>query len=378
MELTGSRGTAVADGFRPCGGAGNCAGPFARQPALVTAATRWAAFGLLALLSVGCKHPVQAVTRSRIVNETPPVINACRLVPMPLRGPSGEGVARIALIDVDGLLLNMDMTGLYSAGENPVSLFRERLDAAAADPRVRAVVVRINSPGGGVTATDIMWHDLQTFKSRTGYPVVACLLDVATGGGYYLATAADQIVAHPTTVTGGFGVILNLYNLQDAMAQFNIIGTPIKSGRNVDLGSSIHPLEDDQRELLQQMSDQFHARFKQVVQSGRPSRRLQNEQDFDGRIFTASQAQQRNLVDTIGYLDDALALAGRMSGCPRTQVVLYHRPNDPARTPYAVTPNVPLQQTMIPLSIPGLDRSRLPTFLYLWQPDPTLEKQGGR
>jgi protease-4 len=378
MEHTESRGTAAADGSEPYGDAGNFAASSVGSPALAQAVRRWTAFVLLALLAAGCKHPLQAVTRSRIVNETPPVSNACRLVAMPLRGASGEGVARIALIDVDGLLLNMDMTGLMSMGENPVSLFRERLDAAAADPLVRAVVVRINSPGGGVTATDIMWHDLQAFKSRTGYPVVACLMDVATGGGYYLATAADQIVAHPTTVTGGFGVILNLYNLQDAMAQFNILGTPVKSGQNADLGSPIHPLEAEQRELLQQMTDQFHARFKQVVQAGRPSRRLQNEQDFDGRIFTASQAQQRNLVDTIGYLDDALALAGRMSGCPRTQVALYHRPNDPARTPYAVTPNVPLQQAMIPLSLPGFDRSRLPTFLYLWQPDPTLEKQGGR
>jgi protease-4 len=322
---------------------------------------------------------MQAVTRSQMVNDTPPVSNACPLIAMPLHGPGGEGVARIALIDVDGLLLNMDMTGFCSVGENPVSLFRERLDAAAADSQVRAIVVRINSPGGGVTATDIMWHDLRAFKARTGRPVVACLLDVAAGGGYYLATAADRIVAHPTTVTGGFGVILNLYDLQDAMAQFNIIGDPIKSGQNVDMGSPIAPLEEEQRELLQQMSDELHARFKQVVQAGRPSRRLQSEQDFDGRIFTALQAQQRNLVDAIGYLDDAVALAGRLSGSlHQVQVVFYHRPDDPARTPYAITPNAPLQQSMFPLNMPGLDRSRLPTFLYLWQPDPTLEMQGGR
>ena len=338
---------------------------------------RLALWMLMCLALIGCKQPLQAVTRSRIVTESPPVSNACQLAAMPLRGPMGDDVARVALIDVDGMLLNMDMTGLYSAGENPVSLFRERLDAAAADPRVRAVVVRINSPGGGVTATDIMWHDLQTFKARKGCPVVACLLDVATGGGYYVATAADQIVAHPTTVTGGFGVILNLYNLTDAMAQFNILGTPVKSGRNVDLGSPINALEPDQRQILQQMTDQFHERFKQVVQQTRPGRNVR-EDDFDGRIFTAFQARERNLIDSIGYLDDALELAGRLSGCPQTQVVLYHRPNDPARTPYAVTPNVPLQQTMIPLSMPGLDRSRLPTFLYAWQPDPTLEKQGGR
>ncbi|HVW37573.1 MAG TPA: S49 family peptidase [Pirellulales bacterium] len=333
---------------------------------------------LVALTCFGCKHPMQVMTTSRIITEMPPVSNARRVVAMPLRSTGGSGAARIALIDVDGMLLNMDMTGFCSAGENPVSLFRERLDAAAADPCVRAVVVRINSPGGGVTATDMMWHDLEAFKARTGRPVVACLLDVATGGAYYLATAADQIVAHPTTVTGGIGVIINLYNLQDAMAQFNVVANPVKSGVNVDLGSPIRAQEPEERELLQTISDQFHARFKQIVEQARPAHDPSRMEDFDGRIFTASQAHERKLIDSIGYLDDAIELARRMSNCPQAQVALYHRPNDPARTPYAVTPNVPLQQTLIPLSIPGFDRSRLPTFLYLWQPDPTLEKQGGR
>lgn len=339
---------------------------------------RLAILSILAVVCLSCKHQMQMLTTSRVVADVPPVSNSRRLAAMPLASTGGAGPARIALIDVDGLLLNMDMTGFYSAGENPVSLFRERLDAAAADPCVRAVVLRINSPGGGVTASDMMWHDLQAFKARTGRPVVACLLDVATGGGYYLATAADQIVAHPTTVTGGIGVIINLYNLSDAMAQFNIAANPVKSGKNVDLGSAIRPQEPEERELLQTISDQFHARFKQVVQQARPAHDPNRDDDFDGRIFTAEQARQRQLIDAVGYLDDAIELARRMSNCPQAQVTLYHRPNDPARTPYAVTPNVPLQQSLLPLSMPGLDRSRLPTFLYLWQADPTLEKQGGR
>ena len=339
---------------------------------------RLALLCVAALACLGCKQPLHVMTTSKIVSDIPPVSNAQRLAAMPLRSTGGSGAARIALIDVDGLLLNMDMTGLYSAGENPVSLFRERLDAAAADPCVRAVVVRINSAGGGVTATDIMWHDLEAYKARTGRPVVACLLDVATGGGYYLATAADQIVAHPTTVTGGIGVIINLYNLQDMMAQYNVSAIPVKSGVKVDMGSPVRPTDEDERALLQAVCDQFHARFQQVVATARPAHDPTHAEDFDGRIFTAAQAQERKLIDSIGYLDDAIELARRLSNSPNAQVALYHRPNDPARTPYAITPNVPLQQTLFPLSMPGLDRSRLPTFLYLWQPDPTLEKQGGR
>ena len=102
---------------------------------------------------------------------------------------------RVAVIDVDGLILNTPFVGPLSVGENPVALFREKLEAAAADRCVRGVVVRVNSHGGGVAACISMRHDLERFKANTGLPVVACLMDTATGGAYYLASAADQIVA---------------------------------------------------------------------------------------------------------------------------------------------------------------------------------------
>ena len=115
-------------------------------------------------------------------------------------------------------------------GENPVSAFREKLEAAAADPRVRAVVLRINSPGGGVAASDLLAEELRRFRQAMGKPVVACLMDVATGGAYYLAVGCDRVVALPTSITGGVGAIVNHANLQDAMAQFNIRVETIKAG----------------------------------------------------------------------------------------------------------------------------------------------------
>ena len=184
--------------------------------------------------------------------------------------PHAPEACYIAVVDVDGLLLDSDATGLGSWGENPVAIFRERLDAIQNNHRVRGVVLRIHSPGGSVTASDIMWRDLQAFKARTGLPVVACLMDVAAGGGYYLATGADCIVAHPTTVTGAIGCILNVYNLQDLMAQFNIIGIPIKAGKNVDLGSPVKAIDAERRKLLQNMADEFHARFRNIVLSRLP------------------------------------------------------------------------------------------------------------
>jgi len=285
----------------------------------------------------------------------------------------------VAVVDVDGLLLDADSTGLGSMGENAVSVFRERLDVIEANPRVRAVVLRIHSPGGSVTATDIMWHDLQSFRSRTQMPVVACLMDVAAGGAYYLASGSDLIVAQPTAVTGAIGCILNVYNLQDLMAQFNISGIPIKAGKNIDLGTPIKALDPEGRKLLQAMADEFHHRFRAVVQRSRPRVDPHSETTFDGRVFTALQARDLGLIDEIGYLDDAVARARNMAGIsPRAEIVFYHRQGDPVLSPYSVTPNIPLQDKLLPLNIPGLNRSRLPCFLYLWEMDPTVESINGK
>jgi protease-4 len=282
---------------------------------------------------------------------------------------------KIALIEVDGLLLNQNQTGPYALGDNPVSLFKEKLAAAAACADVRAVVLRINSPGGGVVASDLMWKEVQNFRAQTGRPVVACLLEVGTGGAYYLATAVDLIVAHPMALTGGIGVIWNSYNLKDLMAQYNILPQPIKAGDNIDMGSSSGPLPREVRQLLQAMADEFHERFKAVVRQARPAVDSAGDTVFDGRVFTATQALKRGLIDRVGYLEDAVAVAREAAGAPDARVVTFHRRNDPARSPYAVTPNTPLQNGALPIILPGLERSRLPTFLYLWQPEPALGKQ---
>jgi protease-4 len=223
-----------------------------------------------------------------------------------------------------------------------------------------------------------MWHDLRSFKARTKKPVVACLMDVGAGGAYYLATGADYIVAQPTTISGGIGVILNLYNLEDAMAQFNIVGVPIKSGEHIDLGTPIAAQSDAARDILQRIAEEFHARFREVVIMGRPQLAAAPPEVFDGRVFTSQQAVEMQLVDSVAYLDEAGQIAGQMAGAPNAPLVMLHRRHDTARSPYNITPNVPLQTTLLPISMPGFERARLPAFLYLWQPDPTLERTGGR
>jgi len=352
---------------------------------------------LAAAGSAGCVQPLRVDTRADVNAVGNVAVDAdvrargdirAELAPTPKLDPvtamtlpyrrQDPRAVRIAVVDVDGLLLNNDATGLGSWGENPVSIFRERLDAIECDPQVRGVVVRINTPGGSVTATDIMWRDLMAFKRRRCVPVVACLMDTAAGGGYYLATAADSIIAHPTSITGGIGCILNVYNLEDLMGQFNILGVPIKAGPNIDLGSPIKVLTEEKRKMLQDMADEFHERFREVVIKGRPDVDRSIATTFDGRVFTAKQARDLHLIDDIGYLDNAVAVARSLAKVEYANVVFYHRRQDPALSPYSITPNTPLQKGLIPVNVPGLDRSKLPCFLYLWQMEPSAEVMLGK
>lgn len=329
---------------------------------------QWAA--LMAILVIGCKIPQPVEVRTHVTTEPQPLKDVCPIVQMPVGG-AADCTTRVAIIDVDGLMVNANQTGLMAAGTNPVEEFRAKLDYAARHPQLAAVVLRIHSPGGGVTASDIMLRDLQRFQAATGRPIIACLMDVGAGGAYYLASGADLIVAHPTSITGGFGVILNLYNMEDMMAQMNIIGVPIKAGDQIDMGTPIRSIPPESRTLLDAIAEQFQDRFHDRIAAARGLELSGDEPFLDGRILTALQAKERNLIDAIGYLDDAIELAGAQAGASSVQPVVLHRARDKAQTIYSITPNRPIQSDLLPIDVPGLNRSKLPTFLYMWQPNPT-------
>lgn len=329
-------------------------------------------------VSVRLDTPVQMTTE--VKTQSPPDNRASSIRARTIRSDHSGAYSgnRIAIVDIDGVLLNRNMTGLGSMGENPVALFREKLDAVSKSSNTCAVVVRINSPGGGVTACDIMRQELIRFREQSSIPVVACLMDTGAGGAYYIATACDMIVAHPTSIVGGVGVILNLYDVEETMAQFNIIPKSVRAGDRIDSGSPVRALKDNERIMLQAIADKFHQRFRSAVVASREAYQGDPSDDFDGSVFTADVAFEKSLIDQIGYFDDAVSAAGQLAGCTTPpSLQLYRRENDRALTPYDITPNAPLQNSVFPLSIPGLDRNRMPTFLYLWQIEPTLEKTGG-
>jgi protease-4 len=283
---------------------------------------------------------------------------------------------KIALIDVEGLIVNVRTGGLFSSGDNPVSLFRERLDAAALDKRVKAIVVRINSPGGGVTASDIMYRDLVNFREETRKPVVACMMDVAASGGYYLAMGCDRIYAHPTTVTGSIGVIMSLYNAHGLMKMVGVTSEPIKSGPNKDIGNPARPMTPEERAILQGMVNGFYDQFVKVVAKARKEQMTPERvrELADGRVYTGVEAKKLGLVDEVGYLEEALKCALDLACLTDASVITYDNNNCGYRgSIYAKGPSIP-KEINVRVDVPGLNSLAGSAgyggsgFWYLWEP----------
>ena len=278
----------------------------------------------------------------------------------------GSGRNKVLLIDLAGVLAEEPIFTLESRPQVPLlARVREELQKAEDDERVRAVVLRINSPGGTVTASDILYHEVVRFKERRKVPVVASILDVGASGGYYVALAADRIVAHPTTVTGSIGVLMLTINSGGLLEKIGVSASYVKSGEFKDMGSPFRSLRPEERALFQDMIDRFYGRFVELVARSRKLDESRVRAIADGRIHTAGEAVSLGLVDRIGYLEDAIAAAKSAAGLAEARVVTYHRPRQYRATIYS-SPPTPAPVTGLP------DLARVvfsgPRFLYLWWP----------
>ena len=220
-----------------------------------------------------------------------------------------------------------------------IARVREVLDRARVDPDVKALLLRIDSPGGTVTASEQVYTEILRFKEERGVPVVAQLLGTAASGGYYIAMAADEVQAHPTTVTGSIGVIFSSVNVVGLMDKLGIEDQTVKGGLYKDAGSPLRRLTKEERSQLQSIVDDLHGRFREVVAKGRPD--LTEDEVVglaNGRIFSASQALEKGLVDRLGTLEDAAKLLESRIGAAESRVVAYHRPIEIRRNLYTKAP----------------------------------------
>lgn len=287
--------------------------------------------------------------------------------PLEEKTVSGRGSSKILIMDVSGFISDEKGRGDLIGGGKPPSLvsrLKEQLEKAREDRRVRAVILRVDSPGGMVTASDMIYHEIKTFRAETGKPVIASLTGLATSGAYYISMAADRIIAHPTTVTGSIGVIMVRADIEELLQKIGVKTTEIKSGDLKAMGSFLTPLSPEEQKIFQSVIDEMYDRFLQVVAEGRT--RLDREEIrrlADGRIYTARQALEAGLIDEIGYLPDAIETAKRESGLDRAKVVIYHRPGDYKGSIYA---GPPVLGSGALLSL--LETLSTPRLMYLWMP----------
>jgi protease-4 len=191
-------------------------------------------------------------------------------------------------------------------------------------PWIKAIVVRIDSPGGAVAPTQEIFDEIQKTQKRK--PLIASLGGMATSGGYYIASACEKIVANPGTLTGSIGVIMQLGNVEELMKKVGVKGYNIKSGANKDIGSPFQPLSQEGREILQNLVDNVHGQFVSAVAQGRGMNEAQVRKLADGRVYSGAQAKELGLVDEFGTLDDAIEAAAKRVGLEENPIVYYSSP----------------------------------------------------
>lgn len=284
---------------------------------------------------------------------------------------SGKGRDKILLIDVSGVLSTGEKGGLNPFREEVsiVSRIQEELKKAAEDERIIGVVLRINSPGGTVTSSDIIYREITKFKEAKKVPVVASVMELAASGGYYVALSADTIIAHPTSVTGSIGVIALKLNAKGLMEKIGIEDETIKAGDKKDLWSPFRPNTEEERKILQDMLDNFHKRFMEVVAAGRKELTQEEIRKLaDGRVFTAEQAVQDKLVDKIGYLDDAIEQVKEKAGVKKARVIMYHRPYRYKNNIYSKAMDSDFNINLINIDLGRILDGMGLKFMYLWLP----------
>ena len=212
----------------------------------------------------------------------------------------GAGGERIGLIRIEGVILDSKET-------------LEELDDFAKNPSIKAILLRINSPGGGVVPSQEIYEKVRKIRDR-GKKVVVSMGSIAASGGYYIAAASDKIVANPGTLTGSIGVIMELANVEGLLQKIGVQSVVIKSGKHKDIASPFRKMTEEERELIQSVLDDVHDQFIEAVAKGRALRLSEVRALADGRIFTGRQAKEKGLVDELGGLQDAVRITGELIG----------------------------------------------------------------
>jgi len=290
----------------------------------------------------------------------------------------GQPRDRIAMIVVRGLITDTPTTGLLGERTAPIDDLVRQLKMAARDDQVKAVVLRIDSPGGTVAGSETAYREVREFIKETGKPVVISMGEIATSGGYYLALAGDHIVAEPSTLTGSIGVIIPTFNASEGLGRLGIRTRFLTSGPNKDLANPLAPMREGHYEILDGVLRDYYASFLSLVLRRRPGLHPEEVASAtDGRVMTGNTAAAIGLVDGLGGIREAMSQAMSRAGLERAALIRYGSSANAPRTAYAAniapTPQMTDQSTsLLRIDAAGLGAGTLGlrhgVGYYIWIP----------
>jgi len=288
----------------------------------------------------------------------------------PLKEFTLEGKAdqKILVIPVRGIITNQPREGFIRTRPSMVQEIVSQLRLAEEDENVKAVILKIDSPGGSVTASDVLYNEISTFKERTGTKVVVAMMGMAASGGYYISLPADYILAHPTTLTGSIGVIFMRPKVTGLMEKIGVAVNVNKSGADKDMGSPFRQTSAEEEKIFQDLTDRLGVRFVDLVAKHRKLEPAIIAEIATAQIYLSYEALELGLVDEIGYLENAVLQAKKLAQLPEdAKVVVYRRTEYPDDNIYNTSTSYGGGDvSLISLKLPGSLSHIRTGFYYLW------------
>lgn len=295
----------------------NCAHQLIKPPPFYKRHPIWTVFGSLFL--VGCLLASIGIVSflSNLSNEIESETAKESVI-------SGSGSDTIALINIDGVIVENDPTDTFSSFSEDYTSARhikKTLQKVAEDDSVKAILLRVNSPGGSAAASEEILSDINSFKEEHKIPVVAYFTDVAASGGYYVSMSADKIVANPTTITGSIGVIISYLNFEELASKYGVSNVVYKSGEHKDILNSFRKATDDENGIMQNLVNDAYDVFVDRVASGRDMEKDKVKELADGRVYSAKGAKENGLIDETGNFEDAVSEARKLAELESAAVI---------------------------------------------------------
>ncbi|KAF0155995.1 MAG: protease IV [Syntrophaceae bacterium] len=297
-----------------------------------------------------------------------PRLNIFDTTPNPLREFTleGKGQNKILIIPINGMISDSPKQGLFDTSPSVVEQVVVQLNKAQNDSSIKAVLLKVNSSGGTITASDLLYHEILSYKVKTGNKISVVMMDLAASGAYYLSLPADMIIAHPTTITGSVGVIFMRPKTVGLMSKIGLGVEINKFGQNKDMGSPFRESNEEEKILMQKTVDTFGNRFINLVQKHRNLDEQALKEVSTARVFVADDALRLKLIDKIGYISDAVKETKTIAGLPDdARVVIYRRKDVPEDNYYRAAASGTANFSLINVAVPEIFNIKA-GFYYLW------------